>query len=117
MTPLPPLAGVFDLSPIAINANGASVVGRGMVGAAYHAILWNSSLGSASGVVGLNTYLPPQGVDLTRWGLTVANGVSFDGRTIVGDGTHNGRTEAWVATLPRCGSADFNHDGDAATDA
>jgi hypothetical protein len=48
------------------------------------------------------------------------SGVSADGMTFVGTGTHNGANEAWIATLhplPHCGSADFNHDGDVGTDA
>jgi probable HAF family extracellular repeat protein len=40
------------------------------------------------------------GLDLTGWKLQGATAISADGRTIVGYGTHSGRTEAWVATIP-----------------
>jgi hypothetical protein len=39
-------------------------------------------------------------VGLDGWTLTEANGVSYDGLTIVGTGLHFGITEAWVATIP-----------------
>jgi len=55
--------------------------------------MWTPSLG----MVDLNIYLASLQLDLTGWTLTTANGVSADGRTIVGTGTHNGQTEAWVA--------------------
>jgi hypothetical protein len=32
--------------------------------------------------------------------LVIANGVSFDGNTIVGAGTRNGQSEAFVAIVP-----------------
>ena len=57
------------------------------------------------------------GVNLNGWILTEARAISADGTTIVGTGTDPaGQTEAWIATIPACGSADFNHDGDTATD-
>ena len=41
------------------------------------------------------------GLDLTGWSLTVANDVSQDGLTIVGNGINpQGDPEAWVATIP-----------------
>jgi probable HAF family extracellular repeat protein len=77
-----------------VSGNGQVVVGTLM--SPDHAMLWTSSLG----MVDLNTYLPSLGINLTGWILTTANGVSGDGRTLVGTGTHNGLTEAWVAHLP-----------------
>jgi hypothetical protein len=38
--------------------------------------------------------------NLDGWTLTRAEGISPDGLTIVGAGGHNGRLEAWVATIP-----------------
>ncbi len=38
---------------------------------------------------------------LTGWKLMWATGISADGRTIIGNGQHNGRDEAWVAHLDR----------------
>jgi hypothetical protein len=56
------------------------------------------------------------GIDLTGWTLTRAYGLSANGLTLVGEGTHNGLQEAWFANLNHCGSADFNHDGDTGTE-
>jgi uncharacterized membrane protein len=47
----------------------------------------------------LNAYLPSLGIDLTDWTLDNATGISADGSTIVGWGTHNGQPEGWIATI------------------
>ena len=39
------------------------------------------------------------GIDLTGWDMGTAYGISADGLTIVGAGTHNGSREAWIARL------------------
>jgi len=57
--------------------------------------MWKASLST----VDLNTYLAAHGVDLTGWTLNEARAVSADGRTIAGNGTHNGVREAWVVRL------------------
>jgi hypothetical protein len=52
------------------------------------------------------------GIDLTGWGLGTVFAIDPDGITIAGTGTHNGNSEAWVASLltgPRPGDA--NQDG------
>jgi probable HAF family extracellular repeat protein len=100
-------------------AYGVSSVGPVVVGFAANAqgdraMLWNAGLGP----VYLDQYLSSLGVSLTGWTLTNAHAITPDGRTIVGWGVHNGHTEGWIATIPPpCGSADFNADGDAGTDA
>jgi len=76
-----------------VSGDGSVVVGVLM--SPNRAMMWTPSLG----IVDLNTYFPSLHLDLTGWTLTTANGVSVDGRTIVGTGTHNGQTEAWVAQL------------------
>ncbi len=91
----------------AISGDGATVVGRADAAGFPRAFLWTAG----TGLVDLNTYLPTLGLNLTGWTLTKTNGVSADGRTIVGDGTHNGNAEAWIATLHALCPADFNHDG------
>ncbi len=41
------------------------------------------------------------GLDLTGWTLSIANGISVNGLTIVGQGTNpNGNTEARIAVVP-----------------
>ena len=76
-----------------VSGDGSVVVGVLM--SPNHAMMWTPSLG----MVDLNSYLPTLHLDLTGWTLTSANGISADGRTVVGTGTHNGQTEAWVAQL------------------
>lgn len=53
----------------------------------------------------LNTYLPTLGLDLTGWNLEVCSAISFDGNTRVGQGTFNGETRGWHATIPAPGAA------------
>jgi uncharacterized membrane protein len=78
------------------------------------AALWRPGLG----LVNLNTYLPARGLDLTGWHLRLASGISADGSVIAGTGTRNGQVRAFVVHLPPlCGTADFDNDGDTATDA
>jgi hypothetical protein len=79
------------------------------------AFLWTE----ATGMVELNAYLPTVGVNLDGWDLRVANGISADGRVIVGTGIHNGLTRGFIVTLgnsPPCSYPDFNGDGDFGTD-
>jgi probable HAF family extracellular repeat protein len=91
----------------AISGDGATVVGRADAAGFPRAFLWTTG----TGLVDLNIYLPTLGLNLAGWTLTTSNGVSANGRTIVGSGTHNGNTEAWIATLRATCPADFNHSG------
>jgi uncharacterized membrane protein len=106
------------INPHGVSAHGSVIVGDGVYNNAYRAMIWVQG----EGAFDLNAYAAAQGVDLTGWVLTDASATSDDGHVIGGAGTHtiNGTTrmEGFVLTLPRlCGSADFNHDGDSATDA
>jgi uncharacterized membrane protein len=65
------------------------------------ATIWSEALGA----VNLNTYLPTLGLDLTGWNLEVCSAISFDGNTLVGQGTFNGETRGWHATIPSPGAA------------
>jgi probable HAF family extracellular repeat protein len=100
----------------AANGDGSVIVGSASSATSDVACVWTE----LTGTISLSAYLGALGVDLTGWTLQTATGVSADGRTVVGNGLHNGVSEGWIATLPswpHCGSADFNHDGDTATDA
>jgi probable HAF family extracellular repeat protein len=117
------LAGVQHLpgpaqggsSPGSLSADGIVTVGAlGPDTASPRPCVWVG----LSNPIDLNVYLPQHGVDLTGWDLRYASGVSADGTVISGWGLHNGQQRAWVVRLaPLCSSADFNHDGDIATDA
>src|SRR5262249_55494082 len=115
MTSLPVLNG--SVEAYAVNNDGSVIVGRSGPTPSYHAAVWSQRLVAGASVVDLQTYVPSLGIDLTGWTLSGATGISADGRTIAGYGQHNGNSEAWVLTLPRCGSADFNHDGAPANNA
>lgn len=77
----------------AVSADGSIIVGEGSDGAFY----WTAPGGMQS----VQQMLTSRGVDLTGWSLSGATGISSDGMTIAGYGTDpQGRTQAWVATIP-----------------
>jgi probable HAF family extracellular repeat protein len=83
----------------AVSGDGSIVVGYGDTPAnGTTAFLWTSQLG----MVDLNSYLPSFGYDMTGVFLTRANGISADGKTIVGYGGYIGPSpgQGWIATLP-----------------
>jgi uncharacterized membrane protein len=100
------LPGAEDATAWRCSADGTVVVG-----ACYfeypemRVFLWTQKLG----MVDLNEYLPSLGINLDGWILTRTAGISADGRTIAGQGKHNGITESWVAVIS-C-YADCNEDG------
>ncbi len=78
-----------------VNADGSVVVGTSTLpDDGDHAFLWTSALG----MVDLNSYLPAIGLDLTGWSLSVATGISANGSALVGNGTFNGATRAFLIT-------------------
>lgn len=85
-----------------VSADGSIVVGWGETAfdgsrSTTEAFFW-SPLGR---MVNLRSFLVSQGVNLTGRSLTSAEGISADGRTIVGTGVNPaGNQEAWVATIP-----------------
>ena len=107
MTRLNPITPGASSQAFAVNASGSVISGT----SAAHAVIWTNT----RGLIDLNTYLPAHGINLTDWTLLVAYGISADGRTIVGSGSHNGLAEGWVVTLPVC-LGDFNLDGDISAD-
>ena len=81
-----------------VSGDGSVVVGNSGTLLNSQAFLWHASLG----MVNLKNYLTDHDVaGLTGWTLTDAEGVSADGRTIVGRGINpQGQNEAWIATVP-----------------
>jgi uncharacterized membrane protein len=83
----------WDVSP-----DGSVVVGGNFIGSEAGAFFWTSE----TGTVNIQSWLSQvSAADLDGWNLTHAMGVSADGQTIVGTGTHFGETEAWAITVPR----------------
>jgi probable HAF family extracellular repeat protein len=85
-----------------VSADGSVVVGasdtrRDDGNTASGAFYWRADLG----MVSLLDLLVQNGAtNLAGWRLTEARGVTADGRTIVGTGFHDGRIEAFIATVP-----------------
>lgn len=77
---------------LGVSAEGTVVVGT----SSNQAFVWDSG----NGMRRLSDVLDSGGINLSGWSLASATDVSSDGRTIVGYGTHNGATEAFVAKLP-----------------
>jgi len=81
------------------NEDGSIVVGHGRTEHGGAAFIWDAD----SGMRNLEDVLEVEHrLDLSGWELYDATSISDDGRVIAGFGRNpNGRTEAWVAILPR----------------
>jgi probable HAF family extracellular repeat protein len=85
-----------------VNADGSVIVGssdalRDDGHGTRAAFYWTAQ----AGMVNLRDLLISNGAtNLAGWRLSEARGVSADGLTIVGTGLHDGRIEAFVATIP-----------------
>jgi probable HAF family extracellular repeat protein len=89
--------GAFSSQAFGVSADGATVVGTGISDIGQEAFLWTPQ----DGMRRLQDVLTVDlGLDLTGWTLFDARAVTPDGLTIVGTGTHNGNTEAFVAVIP-----------------
>jgi len=91
--------GTFGSIAFDVSSDGSVVVGSSDQGLGdVRAALWTT----ADGMQNLRDLLIAGGATgLADWILFAANGVSDDGRTIVGTGMNpNGDVEAWIATVP-----------------
>ena len=88
------LPGQVSSEARAVSGNGSVVVGQ----SGTQAFIWDS----ANGMQSLQEVLSTQySVNLAGWYLYAANGISSDGKTIVGHGySPKGGSEAWIVTLP-----------------
>jgi probable HAF family extracellular repeat protein len=91
-----------------INADGTVVVGV----ADGAAVIWRAG----AGLTNLQQYLTAQGTSLSGWTLQDATAITPDGSAIIGNGTYQGASQGWIVHFPRCGTSDFNGDGDFGTD-
>ena len=92
--------------PTGVTADGSVVVGADSFGPALGnsgAYIWDAVHGTRSLKAVLTT---EYGVDLTGWTLWAADGITPDGMTIVGKGSHpqHGETVAWRVVLPEPGA-------------
>lgn len=90
--------GAFSSIAYGVSSNGAVVVGHGESESGKEAFVWTSS----GGMRRLWDVLAGQGVDPSADGwsiLTQASSVSSDGRYVVGFGTRDDHTEAFLADL------------------
>ncbi len=100
--------GGFLSQAFEVSADGSVVVGSSMPASGSWAFIWDPT----NGMRNLHDVLSNLGLDLTGWTLTDVRGVSADGRTVVGLGSHpSGEPEGWIATLPAACPADVNGDG------
>lgn len=82
----------------AVSEDGIVVLGQADSASGDTAFVWDR----ANGMRNLQSVLTNDyHLDLTGWKLGEAKGISLDGKTIVGNGKHNGHHEAWVAHLDR----------------
>jgi MYXO-CTERM domain-containing protein len=97
MAPLGDLpGGTFASSAHAVSDGGYHIVGRARGAGGQEAFLWNP----VDGMRSLRQVLVTAGINMTGWTLTSANGISSDGRVIVGEGINSqGLLEAWRATI------------------
>jgi len=87
--------------PNAISADGLIIVGQSLLVLSEtsnqsRAFVWQAG----SGMVEMGAYLATAGLDTAGWNFTEAFDISADGRTIVGRGTFNGTSQAFVAQVP-----------------
>jgi len=82
-----------------ISYDGSTIIGDSN-GAAF---LWTS----ATGMINIKSLLLANGITgVNGWSLSVGAGISADGRTLVGTGfSPDGRSEAWIATIPEPSTA------------
>ncbi|HMQ14706.1 MAG TPA: hypothetical protein PKC49_01915 [Phycisphaerae bacterium] len=90
--------GEFYSCANGVNTYGDIVVGTSLTDAGFEAFIWTPGGGIRRlHEVLVNVY----GLDLTGWTLTSAQGISSNGKVIVGRGTNPvGQNESWVVTLP-----------------
>lgn len=107
------LIPLCDIGSIAngANENGSAIVGYCNCSPTVCPTLWLNNVSS----VNLNNWLPTQGVDLSNWVLHIAEGISTDGKAIIGSGLHipNNFNTVWIVNLTCPVSLVASGDGDA----
>jgi len=106
-----PIRADLDSVALAVSADGTTVVGRSFAMPDGGAFIWDE----AGGIRSIQDMLQKvHGIVLPGWSLDAAEGVSDDGRVIVGFGTNpDGVTQPWRVELLET-AADVAEDGEAA---
>jgi probable HAF family extracellular repeat protein len=98
-----PKQGLSASTAVAVSADGSVIVG---VVYGVGAVRWTQD-----GRMTIESVLTAAGIDLSGWSLGVGViAVSADGLTMAGTGTHESRSEGWVASIRPVCRADFNGD-------
>lgn len=84
----------FDSQASDISAGGSRIVGEGNAVGVREAVLWDESLG----IVAIRDLLTEHGIDMSKWWLDRAGGISADGNVVVGSGHGPNGPEAWLVT-------------------
>jgi uncharacterized membrane protein len=93
VTSLGTLPGEYQSSALAVSADGSIVVGE----SGSNAFIWDESNGMRNLQAVLET---DYGLDLCGWSLILVDGISDDGKVMVGFGTNpSGSGEAWMVNL------------------
>ena len=87
----------FDSEAKFVSGDGSIVVGKSTNATGQTEVfIWDAT----NGMLSLRQVLIDRGLDLTGWSLDDVGGISTDGHTIFGVGTHNGVKEIWSAIVP-----------------
>jgi len=91
--------GACESIAFGIASDGGTIVGSASSESGQEAFLWTKAAGMRS----LRTVLREAGVrEVEGWTLAVANGISGDGRVIVGGGVNPaGNSEGWIVRIPK----------------
>lgn len=116
MVPLGDLpGGVVDGVANAVSSDGGCIVGRSSTSlSGGGAFIWDPK----NGLQQLHAVLTQEyDLDLEGWTLSSAEGLSADGRTIVGTGRNPaGQSEGWIVYLGLLCRVDWNNDGVVSSD-
>lgn len=101
-----PPGAIFGSEALDLSDDGSTIVGQGATDAAVIGLIWRDGATRS-----LASILAEHGVDLTGWHIMSATGVSADGRTVVGNGVHDGEDRAFIARIDPVCRADVDRSG------
>jgi hypothetical protein len=91
-----------------VSGDGLTVAGACNVDSVAHAFVWSESAGTVS----LRELLQSLGVDLSGWTVLASiRSMSADGRVVVGYGTFEGSTRAFIADITETCPGDVTNGG------